>query len=99
MHGIPKWIKSMTRVFCTVSGESGSRRDWSFPDLLRHAIRCADTHGLPSSEGYLGGLDVERELAAWQGYYFSALTGITDKGEREVAFMAVENGITFRFPL
>jgi len=46
----------------------------------------------------LEGLDWKRELAQWRGYYFSAITGITEKGEREVAFMAFENGISFRFP-
>ena len=46
----------------------------------------------------LEGLDSKRELAQWRGYYFSAITGITEKGEREVAFMAFENGISFRLP-
>jgi hypothetical protein len=47
----------------------------------------------------LEGLDLERELCQWQGYYFYAHTEILENDERGVFFFARENGITFGFPM
>ena len=46
----------------------------------------------------LEGLDLERDLCQWQGYYFYAHTEILENDERGVFFFARENGITFGFP-
>jgi hypothetical protein len=47
----------------------------------------------------LEGLDLERDLCQWQGYYFYAHTEILENDERGVFFFARENGITFGFPM
>jgi hypothetical protein len=47
----------------------------------------------------LEGLDLQRELCQWQGYYFYAHTEILESDERGVFFFARENGITFGFPM